>query len=90
MATAEISPLYINNESHQLEGINLPDSQKADHLGSLQENGWQAPTLKAHQTKRKAKRKNEGLVAIISQWIVEHQVGTFKLSFEPMETYPMS
>lgn len=81
MAATEISPPYINIETHQLERANVPSCQKAGHHGSLQENGWQTPTLKAHQSKRKAKRKNDSLIAVISQWIVDHQVGTFKPIF---------
>lgn len=46
------------------------ESQNEDH-GS----DWQDQTRQTYISKRKGRRKNESILSVMSQWIVEHQIG---------------
>ena len=75
------SPPHKESQEGQLDGANGANrfrSQKAYYNESIQDDAWQGHRQSAHQKKRKAKRKNDSLLAVISQWVVEHQVGMFK------------
>lgn len=52
------------------------DDFKKDHhhLGGTDD--WQAQSLQnSHAQKFKGRRRNETILAVMSQWIVEHQIG---------------
>lgn len=79
MTLSEASLSYIDNKTNQMDTSIGSEAWAADHDCDLPQNdSWQARTPKVHQRNRKAKRKNDTLIAVISQWIVEHQIGRFK------------
>lgn len=65
----------MENESSPLEQSDVLDSLKIDGNGFTQVDDRQTQAPEAQRTKRKMKRKNDSLLAAISQWIVNHQIG---------------
>lgn len=55
-----ISPHSIKKEESQNEG----------HVCD-----WQDRTRQSYISKRKGRRKNDGILSVMSQWIVKHQIG---------------
>lgn len=50
--------------------IEKEEGQSKDHVFD-----WQDQTKQTCISKRKGRRKNDSILSIMSQWIVEHQIG---------------
>lgn len=91
MAVTENPMFYTDSSTYSLHsrgGVdtgedhrNTQTTAKSDHFKKDHRLGrtddWQTPKRqKCHAPKVKGGRTNETILAVISQWIVEHQVGT--------------
>lgn len=50
-------------------------TQKEEHQNKDHVSDWQDQPRQTCISKRKGRRKNDSILSIMSQWIVEHQIG---------------
>lgn len=67
--------------SHNAYSVVGSVEDKIQHVDDGQADAWhkQSQPYKLPKPKRKGKRRNETLLAVFCQWIVDHQIGKLEL-----------